>query len=145
MDILTILITSAVILALGIVYFKFIKKKDSSQYVDEIKDKEHELDLIKLQHESDLKILNEKLNSVLIEKNNLNETLTKERETTSKQLETLGKVDAFKTSVTTNMGEYSQMIEKQQKFIDKLTGNAKYQGDFGEKFLEQILNFAGLI
>ena len=42
MDILTILITSAVILALGIVYFKFVKKKDSSQYVDEIKDKEHE-------------------------------------------------------------------------------------------------------
>ena len=136
MDILTILITAAVIFALGIVYFKFVKKKDSSQYVDEIKDKEHELDLIKLQHESDLKILNEKLNSVLIEKNNLNETLTKERETTSKQLETLGKVDAFKTSVTTNMGEYSQMIEKQQKFIDKLTGNAKYQGDFGEKFLD---------
>ena len=41
------------------------------------------------------------------------------------------------------MGEYSKMIEKQQKFIDKLTGNAKYQGEFGEKFLEQILNFAG--
>ena len=41
------------------------------------------------------------------------------------------------------MGQYSQMIEKQQKFIDKLTGNQKYQGEFGEKFLEQILNFAG--
>ena len=143
MDILNILITAAVILALGIIYFKFFKKKDSSQYLNEIKDKDHELDLIKLQHENDLKLLNEKLSSILIEKNNLNETLTKERETTSKQLETLGKVDAFKTSVTTNMGEYSQMIEKQQKFIDKLTGNAKYQGDFGEKFLEQILNFAG--
>ena len=143
MDILNILIAAAVILALGFVYFKFFKKKDSSQYLNEIKDKDHELDLIKLQHENDLKLLNEKLSSILIEKNNLNETLTKERETTSKQLETLGKVDAFKTSVTTNMGEYSQMIEKQQKFIDKLTGNAKYQGDFGEKFLEQILNFAG--
>ena len=143
MDILNILIAAAVIFALGIVYFKFFKKKDSSQYLNEIKDKDHELDLIKLQHENDLKLLNEKLSSILIEKNNLNETLTKERETTSKQLETLGKVDAFKTSVTTNMGEYSQMIEKQQKFIDKLTGNAKYQGDFGEKFLEQILNFAG--
>lgn len=143
MDILNILIAAAVILTLGFVYFKFFKKKDSSQYLNEIKDKDHELDLIKLQHENDLKLLNEKLSSILIEKNNLNETLTKERETTSKQLETLGKVDAFKTSVTANMGEYSQMIEKQQKFIDKLTGNAKYQGDFGEKFLEQILNFAG--
>ena len=142
MDILNIFITAAVILILGIVYFKFIKKKDFSSS-NEIKDKEHELDLIKLQHENDLKLLNEKLNSILIEKNNLNETLTRESETTSKQLETLGKVDAFKNSVTSNMGEYSQMIEKQQKFIDKLTGNAKYQGDFGEKFLEQILNFAG--
>tara|TARA_Y100000768_G_scaffold384246_1_gene367932 strand:+ start:59 stop:1240 length:1182 start_codon:yes stop_codon:yes gene_type:complete len=143
MDILNILIAAAVVLILGICYYKFIRKNDSSQYLNDIKDKEHELDLIKLQHENDLKLLNEKLNSVLVEKNNLTETLTKERETTSKQLETLGKVDAFKNSVTSNMGEYSQMIEKQQKFIDKLTGNAKYQGEFGEKFLEQILNFAG--
>ena len=143
MDTLNILITTAVFLILGIGYYKFIRKKDSSQYLNDIKDKEHELDLIKLQHENDLKLLNEKLNSVLMEKNNLTETLTKERETTSKQLETLGKVDAFKNSVTSNMGEYSKMIEKQQKFIDKLTGNAKYQGEFGEKFLEQILNFAG--
>ena len=143
MDILNILIAAAVVLILGIGYYKFIRKNDSSQYLNDIKDKEHELDLIKLQHENDLKLLNEKLNSVLVEKNNLTETLTKERETTSKQLETLGKVDAFKNSVTSNMGEYSQMIEKQQKFIDKLTGNAKYQGEFGEKFLEQILNFAG--
>ena len=142
MDILNIIIIASIILALVVVYFKFIKKEDFSSS-NEIKDKEHELDLIKLQHENDLKLLNEKLNSILIEKNNLNETLTRERETTSKQLETLGKVDAFKNSVTSNMGEYSQMIEKQQKFIDKLTGNAKYQGDFGEKFLEQILNFAG--
>ena len=142
MDILNIIIIASFILVLVVVYFKFIKKEDFSSS-NEIKDKEHELDLIKLQHENDLKLLNEKLNSILIEKNNLNETLTRERETTSKQLETLGKVDAFKNSVTSNMGEYSQMIEKQQKFIDKLTGNAKYQGDFGEKFLEQILNFAG--
>ena len=31
----------------------------------------------------------------------------------------------------------------QQTFIDKLTGNSKYQGDFGEKFLEQSLQFHG--
>ena len=97
MDILNIIIIASFILALVVVYFKFIKKEDFSSS-NEIKDKEHELDLIKLQHENDLKLLNEKLNSILIEKNNLNETLTRERETTSKQLETLGKVDAFKNS-----------------------------------------------
>ena len=80
MDILNILIAAAVVLILGIGYYKFIRKNDSSQYLNDIKDKEHELDLIKLQHENDLKLLNEKLNSVLVEKNNLTETLTKERD-----------------------------------------------------------------
>ena len=80
MDTLNILIATAVFLILGIGYYKFIRKKDSSQYLNDIKDKEHELDLIKLQHENDLKLLNEKLNSVLVEKNNLTETLTKERD-----------------------------------------------------------------
>ena len=64
----------------------------------ELKDKEHEIELIKLGHEKELSVLKEKLNSIEIEKNHLEETLTKERETTKNQLETLGKVDAFKTS-----------------------------------------------
>ena len=66
MDILNILIAAAVVLILGISYYKFIRKNDSSQYLNDIKDKEHELDLIKLQHENDLKLLNEKLNLSLI-------------------------------------------------------------------------------
>mgnify|MGYP006262511915 CR=1 FL=1 len=45
MDILNILIAAAVVLILGIGYYKFIRKKDSSQYLNDIKDKEHELDL----------------------------------------------------------------------------------------------------
>ena len=38
-------------------------------------------------------------------------------EAVTKQLETLGKVDAFKNSVTSNMGEYSKMIEKQPTIL----------------------------
>ena len=143
MDILPIVITAISVSILWLAYLKFFKNDGSSQNQSELKDKEHEIELIKLGHEKELSVLKEKLNSIQIEKNHLEETLTKERETTKNQLETLGKVDAFKTSVTGNMGRYSEMIEKQQKFIDKLTGNAKYQGNFGEKFLEQSLQFHG--
>jgi len=145
MDLLSVLVTTVVISILWFAYFKFSQKnKDPKAQLDEFtKDKNHEIELLKSENEKELIKLREKLNSLETEKNNLKETLTKERETTAKQLETLGKVDSFKTSVTTNMGEYSQMLEKQQKFIDKLTGNAKYQGDFGERFLEQSLNFHG--
>ena len=143
MDILTILITAASVSILWIVYLKFFKKEKSLQDLEELKDKEHEIDLIKLQHEKDLSLLKEKFNSLENEKNLIEETLTNERETTKDQLKTLGKVDAFKNSVTANMGHYTQMLEKQQKFIDKLTGNSKYQGNFGEKFLEQSLQFHG--
>ena len=143
MDILTILITAASVSILWIFYLKFFNKERSSQDLEELKDKEHEIDLIKLQHEKDLSLLKEKFNSLENEKNLIEETLTNERETTKDQLKTLGKVDAFKNSVTANMGHYTQMLEKQQKFIDKLTGNSKYQGNFGEKFLEQSLQFHG--
>ena len=145
MDIISVLVTAAVISILWFGYLKYSQKNNNtSADLDDLKkDKDHEIELLISNNEKELSVLREKLNSLETEKNSLKETLTKERETTAKQLETLGKVDAFKTSVTTNMGEYSQMIEKQQKFIDKLTGNAKYQGDFGERFLEQSLNFHG--
>ena len=145
MNLLVVISTASVTLILCLVYIKFFQKNDDSKVgLDELKkDKDHEIELLKSETEKELSVFREKLNSLETEKNSLKETLTKERETTAKQLETLGKVDAFKTSVTTNMGEYSQMIEKQQKFIDKLTGNARYQGDFGERFLEQSLNFHG--
>ncbi len=145
MDIVSILVTAAVISALWFTYLKYSQKdNDSSADLDDLKkDKDHEIELLRSENEKELIILRERLNSLETEKNSLKETLNKERETTANQLETLGKVDAFKTSITSNMGEYSQMLEKQQKFIDKLTGNAKYQGDFGERFLEQSLNFHG--
>ena len=57
MDILTILITAASVSILWIVYLKFFKKERSSQDLEELKNKEHEIDLIKLQHEKDLSLL----------------------------------------------------------------------------------------
>ena len=142
MDFLTILVTAIIVSVVWFLYLKFFKKDDLANNLNDLKDKDHEIELIKLEHEKDLSILKEKLKSLEAEKSLLETTLTNERETTKDQLKTLGKVDTFKNSVTANMGQYSQMIEKQQKFIDKLTGNAKYQGSFGEKFLEQSLQLS---
>ena len=144
-DLIPILITAVVISAFWLAYFRFFQKNnDSSSNLDDLrKDKDHEIQILISENKNELIKLSGEINSLKTERDNLKETLTKERETTANQLETLGKVDAFKTSITSNMGDYSQMLEKQQKFIDKLTGNAKYQGDFGERFLEQSLNFHG--
>ena len=95
MDILPIVITAVSVSILWLAYLKFFKNDGSSQNQSELKDKEHEIELIKLGHEKELSVLKEKLNSIEIEKNHLEETLTKERETTKNQLETLGKVDAL--------------------------------------------------
>ena len=63
---------------LWIVYLKFLKKRIITRS-EEIKNKEHEIDLIKLQHEKDLNLLKEKFNSLENEKNLIEETLTKKR------------------------------------------------------------------
>ena len=143
MEIISILIAIAITSALWFVYIKFYYKSDNTKEQEELKNKDHEMEILKIQNDKELSILNEKISSLQTAKDTLQTTLTNEREASAVQLATLKNVDAFKTSVTTNMGEYSSMIQKQQDFIDKLTGNAKYQGDFGEKFLEQSLQFHG--
>ena len=62
-----------------------------------------------------------------------------EKDRSKEQLSTLKQVDQFKTAVTGDVGEYKKFLKDQQEFIDKLTGNSKFQGNFGEKFLEQLL------
>ncbi len=150
MEIMSILIAVAITSVLWIAYIKFYHKTDRSKEQDELKNKDHEIEILKIENDKELSILNEKINSLQTTKNTLETTLATERKNSAQQLSTLKNVDSFKNTVTSNlknvtsnMDEYSRMIQKQQDFIDKLTGNAKYQGDFGEKFLEQSLQFHG--
>jgi len=150
MEIMSILIAVAITSFLWIAYIKFYHKTDRSKEQDELKNKDHEIEILRIENDKELSILNEKINSLQTTKNTLETTLATERKNSAQQLSTLKNVDSFKNTVTSNlknvtsnMDEYSRMIQKQQDFIDKLTGNAKYQGDFGEKFLEQSLQFHG--
>ena len=150
MNIITILITALVTSVLWIFYIKFFYKKDSSSEnealrlkEDEIKDKDHEIERVKLESDNEINLLKEKISSMEEIKQNIQNTLKTERESSKITLSTLKNVEAWKTAVTTDTKDKSNMIQKQQDFIDKLTGNAKYQGNFGEKFLEQSLQFHG--
>jgi len=150
MNIIIILTTVLVTSILWIFYIKFFYKKDNSSEIEtlrikeeELRNKDHEIERIRLQNDNETNLLKERIASIEKIKTTIESTLETERASSKLTLSTLENVDSFKTAVTTNMGEYSTMIEKQQKFIDKLTGNAKYQGDFGERFLEQSLQFHG--
>ena len=66
MDILPIVITAISVSILWLGYLKFFKNDGSSQNQSELKDKEHEIELIKLGHEKELSVLKEKLNLSLI-------------------------------------------------------------------------------
>ena len=150
MDILIILITVITTSALWVIFIKFFYKKDNSAEVEalrtkdeELKEKDHEIEKIKISHTNEIKLLNEKYISVEKIKNNLQDTLTTERESSKITLSTLKNVESWKTTVTSDMQDSKKKIQNQQDFIDKLTGNAKYQGNFGEKFLEQSLQIHG--
>ena len=93
MDFLTILVTAIIVSVVWFLYLKFFKKDDLANNLNDLKDKDHEIELIKLEHEKDLSILKEKLKSLEAEKSLIETTLTNERETTKDQLKTLGKVD----------------------------------------------------
>ena len=150
MNIFHILITVVITSAAWLIYIKFFYKRDNSSEKealrikdDQIKDKDHEIEKIKIAHDSEIKLLNEKYASVEKIKENLEDTLSTERANSKTTLSTLKNVETFKNTVTKNMQENTDKMQKQQEFIDKLTGNAKYQGNFGEKFLEQSLQFHG--
>ena len=148
---LVIILTTTITSVLWIAYLKLIYDKNRNiekenilrEKEDLIKDTNHNIEIIKKENLSELNLLKEEVNNLKKSEEIIKDTLKIEREASKTQLATLKNVESWKTTITQNMGEYSSMINKQQEFIDKLTGNAKYQGDFGEKFLEQSLTFHG--
>ena len=70
MDLLSVLVTAAIILIPGIFYIKFLQKNNnSSAELDDLKkDKDHEIELLISNNEKELSVLREKLNSLETEK-----------------------------------------------------------------------------
>ena len=78
----------------------------------------------------------------------LRESLENERQTTAEQLKTINKIDAHKniiTQYTTTTEERNKLdkenIDLMKNYLEKLTGSSRFQGDVGEKILQNILKF----
>ena len=119
MDILIILITGIITSALWVIFIKFFYKKDNSAEVEalrtkdeELKEKDHEIEKIKISHTNEIKLLNEKYISVEKIKNNLQDTLTTERESSKITLSTLKNVESWKTTVTSDMQDSKKKNSK---------------------------------
>jgi DNA recombination protein RmuC len=113
-----------------------INNEDKQQELD-AKDKE----IVEAYHQKAL--LEKELESVKSNYDTVKDSLESEKDRSKEQLSTLKQVDQFKIAVTGDVGEYKKFLKDQQEFIDKLTGNSKFQGNFGEKFLEQLLQMHG--
>ena len=77
-------------------------------------------------------------------KNEMSETLTHERDNAKEQLKTINNVEQWRINSDKNIKKYEDYVNDTKNFVDKLTGNVKYQGDFGEKLLVKLLEINGL-
>lgn len=118
---------------------KFLKKEDNKNLIEEndqlkqnIKDQENEI-----------KIHLKEIESIKTVRDTLKESLTKERETTARQFGAIEKVEDYKKAVENTQKDTTKTLQEYTVFVDKLTGNSKYQGKHGEKFLEKILQLHG--
>ena len=84
-------------------------------------------------------------------KNALTDSLEKERNTTKEQLKAINKIDEHKSSISkyTMTTEERNKLDKEnidlmKNYLEKLTGSSRFQGDVGEKILQNILHYCGL-
>ena len=77
-------------------------------------------------------------------KDEIGSTLKLERENAKEQLKTINNVEKWRVSTERDVKKYEEYVNDTKNFVDKLTGNVKYQGDFGEKLLVKLLEIHGL-
>ena len=58
------------------------------------------------------------------------------------QLKTINNVEKWRVSTERDV-KYEEYVNDTKNFVDKLTGNVKYQGDFGKTFVK-LLEIHGL-
>ena len=128
------------VVIVGIIFWLYFKKNKINQVDDTaILEKEKEIEGLKKE-----KIGFEQ------RVNDLKDSLTNERNTTAEQLKAINKIDEHKSSIS----KYTMTTEERNKldqanidlmknYLEKLTGSSRFQGDVGEKILQNILHYCG--
>lgn len=128
--------------ALASIAWYFIRSKNSSEInPTDLFDKDKQIG-----------ILSTEKTSLLEKVEDIKESLKQEKELTKKQLETINKIDEYKTTINnyTQTNEARNKIDQQnigemKMFFEKLMGSSRYQGEVGEKVLERVLDSCGYL
>ena len=132
----------------SVFWFLYSKTKDTNKIDRSLLDEKESLitdrDLLIENKEGKINSLNKEIEKIKDAKKELETTISVERGKAKEQLQTLNNVEKWRVNSETNVKKYEEYVNDTKNFIDKLTGNVKYQGDFGEKLLIKLLEIHGL-
>ena len=131
-----------------LVWFFYFKTKNSN-LIDRslLEDKESLLkdrDLLNKDLEGKILAFQKEVDLLNKAKDEVKNTLSLERENAKEQLKTINNVENWRVNTERDVKKYEEYVNDTKNFVDKLTGNVKYQGDFGEKLLVKLLEIHGL-
>ena len=132
----------------SVFWFLYSKTKDTNKIDRSLLEEKESLitdkDLLIENREGKIYSLNKEIELIKDAKKELETTISVERNKAKEQLQTLNNVEKWRVNSETNVKKYEEYVNDTKNFIDKLTGNVKYQGDFGEKLLIKLLEIHGL-
>ena len=132
----------------SLVWFFYFKTKNSN-LIDRslLEDKESLLkdrDLLNKDLEGKILAFQKEVDLLNKAKDEVKNTLSLERENAKEQLKTINNVENWRVNTERDVKKYEEYVNDTKNFVDKLSGNVKYQGDFGEKLLVKLLEIHGL-
>ncbi len=132
----------------SLVWFFYFKTKNTNlidrSLLDEKESLINERDLSKKELEGKILAFQKEVDLLNKAKDEIKNTLTLERNNAKEQLKTINNVENWRVNSEANVKKYEEYIKNTGNFVDKLTGNLKYQGQFGEKLLVKLLELHGL-
>ena len=132
----------------SLVWFFYFKTKNSNlidrSLLDEKESLINERDLSNKELEGKILAFQKEIDLLNKAQDEVKNTLTIEREKAKEQLKTINNVETWRLNTERDVKKYEEYVNDTKNFVDKLTGNVKYQGDFGEKLLVKLLEIHGL-
>ena len=132
----------------SVAWFFYFKNKNSNlidrSVVEEKEDYIKDTDLLNKELEGKLLTVQKEVELLNKAKDEVHNTLKLERENAKEQLKTINNVENWRVNTERDVKKYEEYVNDTKNFVDKLTGNVKYQGDFGEKLLVKLLEIHGL-
>ena len=132
----------------SVVWFFYFKNKNSNlidrSVVEEKENYIKDADLLNKELEGKLLTVKKEVELINKAKEEVGKTLALERANAKEQLKTINNVEKWRVNSEKDLKKYDEYVKDTLNFVDKLTGDVKYQGDIGEKLLCKLLEIHGL-